>query len=148
MENTEDARPTERRDPSGGRGRSRLRAMQWVLSIALLAGLLTLAVSRLGPIPERRYARIASGMSRAQVQAILGAPDRIYVDTPAHPAPWGHIGSSSPHSPYLTADLPRLPGPAVHANASEVWRWNRLLDQRIGIVYDGHGTVIFKWIDY
>jgi len=106
----------------------------------MAAVFLLVAAMRNSPIPEWRYQRVQMGMSRAQVERIIGKPDRVYTRAAEGNALRDWIGCSPSVSSY--------PDDKVKTGADEVWRWTRLIDQKMGVVFASDGKVIFKWVDY
>lgn len=145
--------PGESRDgmaENSAEGRSK-RAAAWgvgcgILAVAAAAALVWAGI-RLWPIDEQAYARVHYGMSKAEVLGILGNPGRRYVKSADEPRLRQHIGCS-PGGRYATDEIPAYPPAEVLSAAAELWRWSRLIDQRIGVVFDDRGEVIFKWLDY
>ena len=40
------------------------------------------------------------------------------------------------------------PTDKMKTEAVEVWRWQRLIEQRNGVVFGRDGKAIYKWLDY
>lgn len=102
------------------------------LGVAGLAALWHVDAGRQWGLSERDYAQVQRGMSAEHVSAILGEPGERIAKGPDEPDLQRHIFSKA------REDL---------AAAAEVWRWRRGL-QMIGVVFDGEGHVIHKWVDY
>jgi len=147
MEDTDTGHDTATQEPATAVKRSMCGpvACAMVVAVALFAAFAA-AFWRYGPIFGDDFGKVEYGMSRDDVQRVLGKPDRVYVATAVDPAPWGSLGCT-PGRHYETAKLRSYPTPEIHANAAEVWRWSRFIDQRVGVVLDARGIVIFKWID-
>jgi len=91
---------------------------------------------------EARYDAVQLGMNKAQVFNILGRPHDKYLRS--------GLGKETETcvSPVAGTGVPPGGADAARANADEVWRWWHPIDQKIGVVFDKDGRVIYKWVDY
>ncbi|MGD8239758.1 MAG: hypothetical protein PVH68_14455 [Armatimonadota bacterium] len=118
-----------------------LRRRKWTITVTSLAVALGVAglaaLSHVGAwrqwgLSEQDYAQVQPGMSGEHVGAILGEPTKRVAKDPDQP---------DMQLPILNRTREDL------SAAAEVWRWERGL-QTMGVVFDGGGRVIHKWVDY
>jgi hypothetical protein len=92
---------------------------------------------------EARYEAVQLDMHRQQVlKAMKYPPHARYLRSQLKPG--GHL----PISPVAGTGEPPGWADRPRPEAEEVWRWQHPIDQTIGVVFDAHGRVIFKWVDY
>ena len=110
--------------------------------LAFMIGLVLLLAFASGQWPksEARWGRVEKGMTRDQVTHLLGTPDEV--DTLAKDGARVRYGIIQGRWAEW-ADIQR-----IESQAAETWRWSRLVDQDMGVVFDNNGRVIQRYVNY